>query len=262
VALAPSDVDRLRRAAGALWLPALVIALWQLLCALGVFPAVAMPSPLQVARAFGELIQTGALFRHVGVSLLRVLAGGGAAAVAGIGLGIAIGLSARLERTTDLLLEVLRPIPPIAWIPMAILWFGIGELSKVYIIFLGAFFPILLNVVSGIRQTENRFVEVARVLEVSRGRFIRHVVVPGALPSIMSALRLGLGIAWICVVAAELIAASSGVGYLIMDARQLSQPDVVLAGMITIGVVGRAMDLLLRRLERRVVSWKVIYAGE
>jgi len=244
------------------WLPLAALGAWQLASATGLFPAVAMPSPARVGRAFYDLLRSGELVRHVAVSLARVLEGSAAAAALGVGLGIAVGLSRRLERTTDLVLQVLRPIPPIAWIPLAILWFGIGELSKVYIIFLGAFFPIVVNVISGVRQTEHRFVEVARILEVSRWRFIRHVVVPGALPVIMSSLRLGLGIAWMCVVAAELIAASSGVGYLIMDARQLSQPDVVLVGMITIGVVGKAMDVALRRLEQRVVAWKVVYAGE
>jgi len=251
-----------RRALHYASLPIAALCLWQLTSVLDLVPAVAMPSPAQVARAFLELVRTGELLRHVAMSLARVLEGTAAAAALGIGLGIGVGLSRRLERATDLMLELLRPIPPIAWIPLAILWFGIGELSKLFIIFLGAFFPIVMNVISGIRQTEHKFVEVARILEVPRARFIRHVIVPGALPVIMSSLRLGLGIAWMCVVAAELIAASSGVGYLIMDARQLSRPDVVLAGMITIGVVGKAMDVALKRLERRVVEWKVIYQGE
>ncbi len=269
-ARAAGDPDRRVRAAFALvrrwgeatWLPVALVALWALASATGVFPAVAMPSPVRVASAFGALVASGELPRHVAVSLARVLEGSAAAAALGVGLGIAMGLSPRLDRTTDLLLQLLRPIPPIAWIPLAIVWFGIGELSKVFIIFLGAFFPILVNVVSGIRQTEHRFVEVARILEVPRGRFVRHVLVPGALPVIMSSLRLGVGIAWMCVVAAELIAASRGVGYLIMDARQLSQADVVLVGMITIGLVGKAMDIALIRLERRVVPWKVTYGGE
>lgn len=245
-----------------LWLPLASVGAWHAASATGIVPAVALPSPARVASAFCGLLQSGELLRHVGASLARVLEGAAAAAVLGVGLGIAIGLSRRLERSTDLVLQILRPIPPIAWIPLAILWFGIGELSKTWIIFLGAFFPIVVNVNAAVRQTEHRFVEVARVLAVPRWRFIRHVVVPGAMPIIMSSLRLGLGIAWMCVVAAELIAASQGVGYLIMDARQLSQPDVVLVGMLTIGLVGKAMDVLLLCVERRVVSWKVAYEGE
>src|SRR6266542_2732603 len=179
-----------------LWRPLAAIAIWQIASSAGLVPSVAMPSPVRVAQAFLVLLSSGELARHVAVSLARVLAGSTAAAALAIGLGVAVGLSPRVERSTDLVLQVLRPIPPIAWIPLAILWFGIGELSKVYIIFLGAFFPIAVNVISGVRQTEHRYVEVARILEVSRWRFVRHVVVPGALPVIMSSLRLGLGIAW------------------------------------------------------------------
>ncbi|CAG0930050.1 partial sulfonate transport system permease protein, partial [Rhodocyclaceae bacterium] len=203
-----------------------------------------------------------AMARHIGISVLRVLEGFGIAALLGLSLGIAIGLSRTLDRLTDLIIQVIKPIPPIAWIPLAILWFGIGEKSKVYIIFLGAFFPIIINTIDGIRQTDHKFVEVARILEVPRLRFVRQVVIPGAFPAIMTGLRVGLMVAWMCVVAAELIAAGSGIGYLIMDARQLSQSDVVLVGMITIGVVGKLMDSLIKRLERRLISWKVSYAGD
>jgi sulfonate transport system permease protein len=131
-------------------------------------------------------------------------------------------------------IQVLRPIPPIAWIPLAILWFGIGESSKVFIIFLGAVFPIVINTLEGIRATDRRFVELARVLEVPRGRFVRQVILPGALPAIITGLRVGLGNAWVCVVAAELIAADKGVGFIIVDGRELSRTDVVIAGMATL----------------------------
>ena len=132
------------------------------------------------------------------------------------------------------MIQVLRPIPPIAWIPLAILWFGIRESSKVFIIFLGAVFPIVINTLEGIRATDRRFVELARVLEVPRGRFVRQVILPGALPAIITGLRVGLGNAWVCVVAAELIAADKGVGFIIVDGRELSRTDVVIAGMATL----------------------------
>jgi sulfonate transport system permease protein len=170
-------------------------------------------------------------------------------------------LSRRIDRATDLFIQLVKPIPPIAWIPLAILWFGIGEAAKVYIIFLGAFFPILVSTIDGIRQTDHRFVELARILEVPRRRFITKVVLPGALPAIMTGLRVGIMVAWMCVVASELIAASSGIGYLIMDARQLSQTDVVLVGMITIGAMGKLLDTMLKAMERRLITWKTTYAG-
>jgi sulfonate transport system permease protein len=242
-------------------LSVVVIALWQGLFYLGCLNPVLLPPPSQVAQAFWELLKSGDLLRHIGISVLRVLEGFAIAALLGLGLGVAIGLSRTLDRWTDLIIQVVKPIPPIAWIPLAILWFGIGEQSKVYIIFLGAFFPIIINTIDGIRQTDGKFVELARILAVPRTKFVRQVVLPGALPAIMTGLRVGLMVAWMCVVAAELIAASSGIGYLIMDARQLSQSDVVLVGMISIGVVGKLMDSTIKLLERRLVTWKAVYAG-
>lgn len=244
-----------------LGLSAVILVMWQTLSHLGLIKPLILPPPSQVVRAFWDLTRSGEMVRHVGISVLRVLEGFGIAAVFGLGLGIAIGLSRTLDRLTDLIIQLVKPIPPIAWIPLAILWFGIGEESKVYIIFLGAFFPIIINTIDGIRQTDHKYVEVARILEVPRFKFIRKVVIPGAFPAIMTGIRVGLMVAWMCVVAAELIAASSGVGYLIMDARQLSQSDVVLVGMITIGVIGKFMDSVIKRLEKRLIDWKVSYVG-
>ncbi len=263
--MADSTTPRLRKIRHLLQYVSLtiaILAMWQTASNLGYIKPLILPPPSQVAITFWELVKSGAMARHVVISVLRVLEGFGIASVLGLGLGIAIGLSRTLDRMFDLIIQVVKPIPPIAWIPLAILWFGIGEESKVYIIFLGAFFPIIINTIDGIRQTDHKLVEVARILEVPRHRFVRQVVIPGAFPAIMTGLRVGLMVAWMCVVAAELIAASSGVGYLIMDARQLSQSDVVLVGMITIGVIGKLMDSLIRRLERRLIGWKVSYAGE
>jgi len=257
------------KAANALWiaaqyaaLPIGIILLWQALNAAGLVQPLLLPPPTQVAEATWSMLKDGSLLKHLLASMARVLEGFGVAALIAIPLGVSIGLSKTAGRITDITLQVVKPIPPIAWIPLAILWFGIGEASKVYIIVLGALFPILVNTVDGIRQTEGRFVELAQVLEVSRIRFITKVVIPGALPSIMTGLRLGLGLAWVCVVAAELIAAEKGVGYLIMDARQLSEPDVVIMGMLVIGVVGKLMDSALRWIEGLFVRWKSDFRGE
>ena len=243
-------------------LPVVLLIIWQLLFQIGFIKPVILPPPSKVAQSFLELIGNGQLFKHIGISILRVLEGFGIAAIIGISLGIAIGLSKVLDRLTDFVIQVIKPIPPIAWIPLAILWFGIGESSKIYIIFMGAFFPILVNVLDGVRQTDIKYVELARVLEIDQKKFIRQVVIPGALPSVMTGLRVGIGVAWMCVVAAELIAATQGIGYLINDGRQLSQPDIVLVGMIAIGIIGKLMDDLLKLLEKRLVTWRTSYAGE
>ncbi|MNC52021.1 putative aliphatic sulfonates transport permease protein SsuC [compost metagenome] len=161
-----------------------------------------------------------------------------------------------MERLTDVIIQVLKPIPPIAWIPLAILWFGIGEASKLYIISIGAFFPIFVNVVDGIRQIEGKYIEVAQIYKLPWTRLVRQIILPGALPSIMTGLRIGLGVAWVCVVAAELIAAESGVGYLIMDARNLAQTDTMIVGMLTIGIIGKLMDSVLKKVESLFAGWR------
>jgi len=263
--LSPSPLvgeGRVGRVALGLALPLALLALWQGSFELGLIRPILLPPPSRVVAAFWTLTISGELPRHIAISLGRVLAGFALAAAAGLALGLAIGLSRRIDRATDLFLQLLKPIPPIAWIPLAILWFGIGEAPKVFIIFLGAVFPVLVNTVDGIRQTDPRHVELARILEVPRRRFILQVVLPGALPAIMTGLRVGVMVAWMCVVASELIAASSGIGYLIMDARQLSQTDVVLVGMITIGALGKLLDTLLKRVEGRLIRWKTTYAGQ
>jgi sulfonate transport system permease protein len=183
------------------------------------------------------------------------------AAVLALSLGIAMGIFRRLDRFVDLLIQVLKPVPPIAWIPLSILWFGIDEGAKIFIIVLGAFFPVLTSTVDAIRQTDRRYVELARALELPRGLFIRKIMLPGALPQIMSGLRLGLAMAWMCVVAAELIAASSGVGFLIMDGRAVSQADLVLAGMLTMGVLGKLTDDVLRVVEQKLIRWRAEFQG-
>ncbi len=192
-----------------IFLPIVILVLWKLLLILHVVEPVALPSPEAVAASFYKLISNGQIFKHIGISITRVMEGYLLAVVLGVILGIMVGLSQTLNRVTDFTLQILKPIPPIAWIPLAIIWFGIGETSKIFLIFLGGFFPVFLNVTAGIRQTDHKLVEVSNVLEASRYRFIFRLVIPGALPSIMTGLRIGIGSAWVCVVAAELIAAQS-----------------------------------------------------
>jgi sulfonate transport system permease protein len=244
-----------------LWLPVALVAIWFLFSWLGLISPLLLPSPVDVVRSGFELLGNGELARHVAVSLTRVLQGFALAAVLGISLGAAIGLSPAFDKSVDWVLQTLKPIPPIGWFPLVVLWFGIGEVSKVFIIFLGAFFPILINVVDGIRQTDHRYVELARVHEIGWWRFLTWVIIPGSLPSTFTGLRIGMGFAWTCVVAAELIAAEAGIGYLIVDARQTFHPDVLLVGILTIGILGTVMDAGLRQLDRRLIRWKQPFRG-
>ena len=254
-------LSRLKTGGIYLVVPVTGLAIWQLLSTTGYISPVMLPPPAQVLDVGWQLLRSGELGNHVLSSAIRVLEGFALAAVAGLVLGISIGLSRITGRLVELPIQLIKPIPPIAWIPLAILWFGIGEWAKIYLIFIGAFFPVLINTIDGIRQTDGRYIELARILEVPRMKFIRQVILPGALPQIMTGLRIGLNVAWMCVVAAELVAASSGVGFLIMDARQLSQTDVVLAGMATMAVLGKLTDDALRHVEGRLIKWRTAFSG-
>jgi sulfonate transport system permease protein len=216
---------------------------------------VLFPSLITVIATFVKKIQDLSLIEAVLISLSRVLKGYFLAAVLGIFFGVLIGLSKHFQRITDLFIQILKPIPPIAWIPLVILWMGIGEASKVFLIFLGGFFTILLNVIDGIRYTDKKLLEVASVMETPKKKYILHLVIPAAFPSIFTGLRVAMGTCWTCVVAAELVASSSGVGYMISNARNFGRMDIVIIGMISIGIVGKVMDVILMQIEKRVLSW-------
>ena len=219
----------------------LIIAYWFILDRAGKLNPVIMPSPQKLFERIVKLFQKGTLISHAGVSLVRVLKGYGIASAAGIVLGIIVGLSKHLERITRLLIQILKPIPPIAWIPLVILWFGIGESGKVFLIFLGGFFTVFVNVTDGIKQTDPKLIEVSRVMETPLIKQIFLMIIPGAASNIFTGLRTGLSSCWMCVVAAELVSSTTGLGYMIMDARQYGNTDIVIVGMITIGIIGKIM---------------------
>ncbi len=233
----------------------LLLLIWYLVTEREVYNSLLFPKLSQVWESAFQKIKDGTLLLAIGISLRRVLLGYIVAALVGITLGIVIGLSKHMYRITDLIIQILKPIPPIAWIPLTILWMGIGENSKVFLIFLGGFFTILLNTLDGIRYTDAKLLEVARVMETPKPKYIFRLVIPAAFPSIFTGLRVAMGTCWTCVVAAELVASSSGVGYMISNARNFGQLDVVIVGMIAIGIVGKIMDVILKLVERRVLSW-------
>ena len=232
-----------------------ILAVWSAMAGAGKLNPVILPSPAKIVQTAWKLISNGSLFENALISLTRVLQGYFLAAILGIVLGILIGLSRHLERITQLLFQIVKPIPPIAWIPLVILWFGIGESGKVFLIFLGGFFTILTNVVDGIRHTDVKLKEVARVMEVPFYKTVIRLMIPSAAPNIFTGLRTGLASCWMCVVAAELVSSTTGLGYLIMNARQFGNTDVVIIGMITIGIIGKLMDSLLKWIEGRVIQW-------
>jgi ABC-type nitrate/sulfonate/bicarbonate transport system permease component len=220
------------------------------------FNPVLMPSPLDVLRTGIDLVESGELQRDILASLSRVLQGFAIAAVAGVALGMAVGRSRLLEALVDPMLELLRPIPPLAFLPMMVLWFGIGEASKISFIAYAAFFPIFTTTLEGIKYVDPLLLRAAASLGASRRDLFRYVVLPAATPSIITGLRLGFGLSFFVIVAAEFIAADRGLGYLINDARTFFLVSQMLLGAAVIGLIGFGFNRLLRLLEARLLRWR------
>lgn len=231
--------------------------LWQL-AAIGIGNEVLLPGPLDVGRALAALPADGALLRDVLASLKRVFTGFLLAAGIAVPLALVLAYVKPLQQLLLPIISLLRPIPPIAWIPLAILWFGIGDKPSYFITTLAAFFPIFLNAHAGGLAVEARHLHAARFLGAGRWRVIRTIYLPSALPQIWTGLRIGLGQSWMAVVTAELIAAQSGLGYMIQISRINLETSHVLVGMLTIGVLGALMTALLSYAERFVLPWQQI----
>ena len=241
------------------WLLVVFVVVWQCISVFGVRfnPQldVMLPPPTAVFSAAMDLIGRGVLMTHIVDSLYRVLLAVGAASAIGIPLGLAMGWFPRFRSAVDPLLEFIRPIPPLAWIPLSILWFGIGDTQIVYIIFLAAFFPIVLNSMAGARDADTYLVRAGLSLGARPRELFSTVVLPGALPNIFTGVRVGLGIGWMALVAGELVAAPSGLGYMINNARTLFRSDYILLGMVLIGVLGLVLDFIMRKAALLIMPW-------
>jgi ABC-type nitrate/sulfonate/bicarbonate transport system permease component len=233
-----------------------LLGVWAALGATGWVKPFYLPPLPQVLALAGRMLLDGTLAWHAAVSLGRVAAGFALGVGIALPLGMLMGLSSRIYQGLEPWIELVRPIPPIAWIPLAILWFGIEEASKVFIITYGAFFPIMINTMAGFRDLDPVHLRAARILGANRVQIFWHVVVRSASRRIVTGLRLGLGMAFIVLVAAELIAAKAGLGFLIQDARFNVQTDRVMVGMAAIGVIGFGLNAALQALERRLVRWR------
>jgi NitT/TauT family transport system permease protein len=216
-----------------------------------------VPGPLAVARAIGELASRGLLFRYVVASLFRVTWGYALAVIVAIPFGILLGMRRRGEEALNPLLQVLRPISPLAWIPIAILWFGVGDLAAIFLIFLASSLPLALAAMHAVHDLDPIYLAAGHNFGLRGVRLLRNVIIPALLPQLIVAMRITLGIAWLVVVAAEMIAVNSGLGFLIIDARNAgNRYDLVVAGMVMIGVIGVLLDALMRRIERLdTVRW-------
>lgn len=236
----------------------LCIVLWWLLTLSGLVGKVLLPPPIEVAETMLRTIRDGSLLNHTTVSLLRVVQGFLLAFFVAVPVGMLMGSSQIARGLIEPVVELLRPIPPIAMIPLAILWFGIDELSKVLIIAYGAFFPILLNTMAGFRDVDRTHIRAAQTLGARRVQIFRDIVLRSAFPLIVVGARLGMGMAFIVLVAAELIASSAGLGYLINDGRYSFRTDQVFLGMVSIGILGFLLNKGLLLVEHRLLKWKQV----
>ncbi len=240
----------------ALIFPALVVLVWFLATTFGSVPSAILPTLPRVGSTFVEMCQSGQLPNDLLTSLSRVVQGFLIAALLGVTLGSLIGMFRPVREMLLPTITVIRQIPVIAWIPLIILWCGIGELSKVVIIVLAAFFPILVNTESGMESTPEGYLEVARLYRLGKWKTFIKVYLPHAVPQILVGIRLGLGTSWMAVVAAELVAATSGIGYRMSEARNLMQSNVVIVCMIVVGLVGVLMDSVIGYLFKRFIPWE------
>ena len=236
-------------------LPLGIIVVWQALSVAGWIPGRVLPAPTDVAVAGWKLLQSGELLRNIWVSFWRAIVGFAIGASIGFAFGLANGLSQRSERVFDSTLQMVRNIPHLALIPLVILWFGIDEEAKLFLVALGVFFPIYINTQHGIRTVDTQLVEMARTYGMSPTTLFWRVILPGALPSIFVGLRYALGIMWLTLIVAETISASSGIGYMAMQAREFLLVDVVVLSILIYALLGKLADSTARLLERLCLSW-------
>lgn len=237
-------------------LPILLIVLWQIVAQTGTVPRNLLPAPMAVLTTIENLTVTGEIWRHIGITLYRVAAGFLWGLLAATIIGMLVGYSETAQRLLDPTLQALRNVPSIAWVPLFILWLGIFEASKITLIAVGVFFPIYLNLAAGIRGVDRKLVEVGRVYRLSGLALVWRVLLPAPLPSYMVGVRSGLGLGWMFVVAAELMGASEGLGFLLVDGQMTGRPQIIIAAILLFAICGKLTDMAVALLSTRVLRWQ------
>lgn len=233
---------------------AVLIIIWQVATMVSKQPAALFPPPLTVAKTLWGMIADGSIFDHIKISLIRFFLGYLTAVIVAIILGLLLGLQRKLWAVVDPVVQFLRPISPIAWSPFIVLWFGIGDIPAIVIIFIAAFFPVLLSTVAAVRRVDKTYLRIAANLELTKDQTLQKIIFPAAFPSIVSGLHMALGTAWIFLVAGEMIGTQSGLGFLIVDARNALNLDTVMACIVVIGLIGVMLDRGIHYFEAKVVK--------
>jgi NitT/TauT family transport system permease protein len=235
-----------------------LIAIWQLAVLLGGYNKALFPAPVDVAKAFIELMNKGTLWTHIQHSMSRFAIGYLISIVAGVLLGLILGWSKKLWAFVNPIVQVLRPISPIAWLPFVVLWFGIGDIPAIVIIFIASFFPILLSTITAVNQIDSTYLKVADNFGIKQPYILFKIVVPAIFPKIMTGIHLALGSAWVFLVAGEMVGAQSGLGYLIIDSRNNLRLDMLMSAMLMIGLIGLLLDTFIRFVEKVIFKrWAI-----
>ncbi|WP_162069633.1 ABC transporter permease subunit [Burkholderia sp. THE68] len=240
--------------------PALVVLLWEAAARLGLIAPQVLPAPSRVVETAFDMARTGDLFVHLGVSLLRAAAGFVIGGALGLVLGILVGFSPLAQALLDRSIQMVRAVPFLAMLPLVIVWFGVGEIAKIFLVSLAVLFPIYINTMLGIRQIDPKLMELAKVVGLGWTAIVRRIILPGAMPSILTGVRYALAHAWLALVIAETLATTRGIGFLAMDAREFLNTNVILLTVIIYAIIGVAADTLVRLLEARLLSWHANYA--
>lgn len=243
-------------------LPIALLALWQIVTALRMFEPSQLPPPIEVLTAARDLIRSGQLATHVGASVGRVLVGFAVGGVLAMLLGLAVGLSRQVETLVNPTIQAVRAIPSLAWVPLLILWMGIDEAPKITLVAIGAFFPVYTNLTAGIRQIDRKLIEAGLAYGMRGMSLATEVLLPAALPSLLTGLRAGLAQGWLFLVAAELIAASRGLGFLLIDSQNSGRADVIVFSIVALAILGKVSDSLLHWIERWLLRWNDTYQPE
>jgi NitT/TauT family transport system permease protein len=247
--------NRFERILRSLIVPLVLVLVWEACARAGIVSPIVLPAPSAVAAKWFASLVSGELLHDAASSLFRVVAGFVVGSVLALPLGLAMGAYPRAYELGNTLVQILRPIPPIAFIPLAILWFGLGNPPAVFLIALGAFFPVLMNTIAGVRQVDGIYLRAAQNLGAGQGVLFRRVIVPAAMPFILTGLRIGIGTAFIVVIVSEMIAVNDGLGFRILEAREFLWSDKIIAGMLTIGFLGLALDSGMSRLNDHLLRW-------
>jgi len=250
---------------GRFWVPILLVSSWEIFSRSGYIPPALLPAPSRVLMSWADWLfaiteytqdNAGHWYLDALASSTRVFAGYVIASLWGIGLGVGIGWSRVIEKTIEPTLQMLRPIPPVSWIPLAIIWFGIADKPAIFLVFLGAFFPILMNTIHGVKTVSRELLRAAAMAGATESQMLRFVVVPAAMPSIFAGLRIGVGSAWMLTVTSEMVAVKSGLGYVLWDSYYFLRYDMVIASMVSIGLLGFLSDFGLKAIMNKLLRWQ------